>query len=176
MGLVWHWTWVVYSQNVKKHLTRTSLTLNRQLCLVFYVLLGELPRIDSMKEFLRYMRKSREKFAMQHRSRKTNEKASLVKFMVTSVVDFLTEGMKSFCTSPCQDGMPNKDTEHSTQTYTSPATVVAAMGNQQLRGQVSIHVVVFVVTDVHSVHLSNWSVFLPSVLLLIMNFFITLSK
>lgn len=122
---------------------------------MFCVLLGELPRIDSMKEFLRYMRRSREKFAMQQRSRKTNEKASLVKFMATSVVDFLTEGMKSFCTSPCQDEMSNKDNEHSTQACTSPPTVVAAMGNQQLRGQVSIHVVVFVVTYVHSVHLTN---------------------
>ena len=122
---------------------------------MFCVLLGDAPRIDSMKEFLRYMRKSREKFAVQKRSRKTNEKASLVKFMMTSVVDFLTEGMKSFCTSPCQDGRPNKDNEHSTQTCTSPPTVVAAMGNQQLRGQVSIHVVVFVVTDVHSIHLTN---------------------
>ena len=105
----------------------------------FFVLLGELPRIDSMKEFLRYIRKSREKFAMQQRSRKTNEKVSLVKFMATSVVDFLTEGMKSFCTSPCQNEMPNKDNEQTcTQTCTSPPTVVAAMGNQQLRGQVSI--------------------------------------
>ena len=126
--------------------------INSVYATVFCVLLGELPRIDSMKEFLKYMRKSREKFAMQQRSSKTTEKASLVKLMATSVVDFLTEGMKSFCTSPCQDEMPNKDNEHSTQTCASPPTVVAAMGNQQLRGQVSVCVVVFVVTDVHSVH------------------------
>jgi len=127
------------------------------MCFVFFVLLGELPRIDSMKEFLRYMRKSREKFAMHQRSRKTNEKVSLVKFMATSVVDFVTEGMNSFCTSPCQNEMPNKDNGHSTQTCSSPPTVVAAMGNQQLRGQVSIHIVAFVLTDAYrcSVHLTN---------------------
>ncbi len=105
-----------------------------------------------MKEFLRNMRKSREKFAMQQRSNKTNEKDPLVKFMATSVVDFLTEGMRSSHDSPCQDEMHNKDGElHNTQTCTSPTTVAAAMGNQQLRGHVSntlkycSHVIIIVV-------------------------------
>lgn len=102
------------------------------------VFLAELPpRIDSMKEFFWNMRKSREKLAVQQRSNKTNEKEPLVKYMATSVVDFLTEGMGSSHDSPCQDEMHNKDGEHNTQTCTSPTTVAAAMGNQQLRAQVS---------------------------------------
>ena len=101
------------------------------MCL-YCILLGELPpRIDSVKEFLRNMRKSREKFAEQQRPNKTKEKDPLVKFMATSVVDFLTEGVGSSHDSSCQDG------EHVTQTCTSPTTVAAAMGNQQLRGQVT---------------------------------------
>lgn len=132
---------------------------------MFCVLLGDLPRIDSMKEFLKYMRKSREKFAMQQRSSKTNEKASLVKFMATSVVDFLSEGMKSVCTSPYQDEMPSKDNEHSIQTCTSPPTVVAAMGNQQFRGQVSILLVTYLhcvlPENIHTCPIESFSSFTP---------------
>lgn len=83
-----------------------------------------------MKEVLRHMRKSREKCATHERSSKTNDKDPLVKVMAKSVVDFLTEGMRS------SHDTPHRDEMH-IQTCTSPPIVAAAMGKQQIRGQVS---------------------------------------
>ena len=102
----------------------------------FVVLTGQLPRIDSMKEVLRHMRISREKTAAHYRCSKA-EKESVVKVMATSVVAFITEGMRT-----------SGDTFHSSEVHcegqgpqiqscTLPSTVAAAMGNQQIRGQVS---------------------------------------
>ena len=83
-----------------------------------------------MKEVLRHMRISREKTSMHYRSNKAHEKESVVKLMATSVVSFVTEGIHS--SEVYSEGQGSH-----VQICTSPPTVAAAMGNQQIRAQVS---------------------------------------
>ena len=84
-----------------------------------------------MKEVLRHMRISREKTSTDHyRSNKAHEKESVVKLMATSVVSFVTEGMHG------SEGYSEAQVSQ-VQICTSPPTVAAAMGNQQIRAQVS---------------------------------------
>ena len=102
-----------------------------------FLLIGQLPRIDSMKEVLRHMRISRAKTAMHYRSNKAHEEDSVVKLMASSVVDFITEGMRSASDTLHGREMHHEGQNSAIQICTSPPTVAAAMGNQQNRGQVS---------------------------------------
>ena len=94
------------------------------------MLTGQLPKIDSMKEVLRHMRISREKSSTHYRSDKAHEKESVVKLIATSVVSFVTEGIHG------NEVYSEAQVSH-VQICTSPPTVAAAMGNQQIRAQVS---------------------------------------
>ena len=90
-----------------------------------------------MKEVLRHMRVRRERTAMHYRSNRAHGKDSVVKLMATSVVDFITEGMRSSSNAAHGSEVQSEGQEPHVQICTSPPTVAAAMGNQQIRGQVS---------------------------------------
>lgn len=100
-------------------------------------LTGQLPRIDSMKEVLKQMRMRREKTSMHDRFNKANKKDSVVKLMATYVVDFITEeiGKANDVVQSSEAQIEQKGQEPGT--CTSPPIVAAAMGNQQIRGQVT---------------------------------------
>lgn len=94
--------------------------------------------MDSVKEALQRMRVCREKFAVHHSKtnlRSPQEASSLVEIMATSVVDFVTEGMKNSSSL----GFPDMPSVNPIQITTEPQVVRRAMQHQQHRAEVGRH-------------------------------------